>query len=173
MSAEDEQRIDVEATQEIEANVGLVVDPGLNRYVQYLRATLIARGRSQPDMHARIGPCQQKAVRHVIAITHICQAKALQPALLFIDGQHIRQRLAWMLKIGKRIDYRHAAVARQPFQRSMCKGTRNNAVHIPAQYGSDIPRETLEKAWGGNRNIGVYVRAKGGVPGVPRLPSTM
>ncbi|HQR45807.1 MAG TPA: ABC transporter permease [Thermoanaerobaculia bacterium] len=30
-----------------------------------------------------------------------------------------------------------------------------------------IPRETLEKAWGGNRSVGVYIRARGGVPGVP------
>jgi putative ABC transport system permease protein len=30
-----------------------------------------------------------------------------------------------------------------------------------------IPRETLCKAWGGNRNIGIYVQARGGVPGVP------
>ena len=30
-----------------------------------------------------------------------------------------------------------------------------------------IPRETLCKAWGANRNVGIYVRAKGGVPGVP------
>jgi len=30
-----------------------------------------------------------------------------------------------------------------------------------------IPRETLCKAWGANRNIGIYVQAKGGVPGVP------
>ena len=30
-----------------------------------------------------------------------------------------------------------------------------------------IPRETLCKAWGTNRNIAAYVRAKGGVPGVP------
>jgi putative ABC transport system permease protein len=30
-----------------------------------------------------------------------------------------------------------------------------------------IPRETLCKAWGANRNIAAYVRARGGVPGVP------
>jgi putative ABC transport system permease protein len=30
-----------------------------------------------------------------------------------------------------------------------------------------IPRETLCKAWGANRNIGIYIKAKGGVPGVP------
>jgi putative ABC transport system permease protein len=36
-----------------------------------------------------------------------------------------------------------------------------------------VPRETLEKAWGGNRNIGVYVRAKGGVPGVPASQDEM
>ncbi len=30
-----------------------------------------------------------------------------------------------------------------------------------------VPRETLCKAWGTNRNIAAYVRAKGGVPGVP------
>ena len=30
-----------------------------------------------------------------------------------------------------------------------------------------IPRETLCKAWGANRNVSIYVRAKGGVPGVP------
>jgi len=30
-----------------------------------------------------------------------------------------------------------------------------------------IPRETLCKAWGANRNVGIYVRARGGVPGVP------
>lgn len=30
-----------------------------------------------------------------------------------------------------------------------------------------VPRETLCKAWGANRNIGAYIRAKGGVPGVP------
>jgi putative ABC transport system permease protein len=30
-----------------------------------------------------------------------------------------------------------------------------------------IPREALCKAWGANRNIGIYVQAKGGVPGVP------
>ena len=28
-------------------------------------------------------------------------------------------------------------------------------------------RETLCKAWGANRNVSIYVRAKGGVPGVP------
>jgi putative ABC transport system permease protein len=30
-----------------------------------------------------------------------------------------------------------------------------------------IPRETLCKAWGSNRNISILVQAKGGVPGVP------
>jgi putative ABC transport system permease protein len=30
-----------------------------------------------------------------------------------------------------------------------------------------IPRETMAKAWGANRNISLYVKAKGGVPGVP------
>lgn len=30
-----------------------------------------------------------------------------------------------------------------------------------------IPRETLCKAWGSNRNINILVQAKGGVPGVP------
>jgi putative ABC transport system permease protein len=29
-----------------------------------------------------------------------------------------------------------------------------------------VPRESLCKAWGGNRNIAIYVKAKGGVPGV-------
>lgn len=29
-----------------------------------------------------------------------------------------------------------------------------------------VPRETLCKAWGGTRNIAIYVKAKGGVPGV-------
>ena len=30
-----------------------------------------------------------------------------------------------------------------------------------------IPRETLCKTWGSNRNIAIFVQAKGGVPGVP------
>src|SRR5664279_781043 len=30
-----------------------------------------------------------------------------------------------------------------------------------------IPRETLCKVWGANRQLGIYVQAKGGVPGVP------
>jgi|OpeIllAssembly_1097287.scaffolds.fasta_scaffold82205_2 putative ABC transport system permease protein len=30
-----------------------------------------------------------------------------------------------------------------------------------------IPRETLCKSWGANRNISIYIRARGGVPGVP------
>ncbi len=36
-----------------------------------------------------------------------------------------------------------------------------------------IPRETLTKVWGGNRSVGVYVRAKGGVPGVPASQDEM
>jgi len=36
-----------------------------------------------------------------------------------------------------------------------------------------IPRETLCKAWGGIRNIGIYVQAKGGVPGVPAAMDEM
>jgi putative ABC transport system permease protein len=30
-----------------------------------------------------------------------------------------------------------------------------------------IPRETLCKVWGANRSLGIYVQARGGVPGVP------
>jgi putative ABC transport system permease protein len=30
-----------------------------------------------------------------------------------------------------------------------------------------VPRETLCKAWGANRNASIYIRARGGVPGVP------
>lgn len=36
-----------------------------------------------------------------------------------------------------------------------------------------IPRETLCKAWGANRNIGILVQAKGGVPGVPAAMDEM
>jgi putative ABC transport system permease protein len=36
-----------------------------------------------------------------------------------------------------------------------------------------IPRETLCKAWGGIRNIGIFVQAKGGVPGVPAAMDEM
>ena len=36
-----------------------------------------------------------------------------------------------------------------------------------------IPRETLCKAWGANRNIGIFVQAKGGVPGVPAAMDEM
>jgi putative ABC transport system permease protein len=36
-----------------------------------------------------------------------------------------------------------------------------------------IPRETLCKAWGANRNIGLFVQAKGGVPGVPAAMDEM
>jgi predicted Zn-dependent protease len=47
MSAEDEQRIDVEATQEIEASVGLAQDPALNRYVGSVGRTLAAHSPRQ------------------------------------------------------------------------------------------------------------------------------
>src|SRR5882672_10070390 len=47
MSAEDEQRIDVEATQEIEANVGIAADPTLNRYVQSVGKALAAHSPRQ------------------------------------------------------------------------------------------------------------------------------
>ena len=36
-----------------------------------------------------------------------------------------------------------------------------------------VPRETLCKAWGANRNIGLFVQAKGGVPGVPAAMDEM
>ncbi len=47
MSAEDEQQIDVEATQEIEAYVGLVQDPALNRYVESVGRTLATHSPRQ------------------------------------------------------------------------------------------------------------------------------
>jgi predicted Zn-dependent protease len=47
MSAEDEQRIDLEATQEIEANVGLAADPTLNRYVESVGRSLAAHSPRQ------------------------------------------------------------------------------------------------------------------------------
>jgi predicted Zn-dependent protease len=50
MTAEDEQRIDVEATQEIEASVGLAADPSLNRYVESVGKALAAHSPRQ-DVH--------------------------------------------------------------------------------------------------------------------------
>src|SRR5262245_19901899 len=47
MSAEDEQQIDVEATQEIEASVGVVSDPALNRYVDGVGRTLATHSPRQ------------------------------------------------------------------------------------------------------------------------------
>lgn len=50
MSAEDEQRIDLEATQEIEASVGLAADPALNRYVASVGRSL-AKHSPRQDVH--------------------------------------------------------------------------------------------------------------------------
>ena len=47
MSAEDEQRIDVEATQEIAASVGVASDPALNRYVESVGRVLAAHSPRQ------------------------------------------------------------------------------------------------------------------------------
>ena len=47
MSSEDEQRVDVEATQEIEANVGIAADPALNRYVGSVGKALAAHSPRQ------------------------------------------------------------------------------------------------------------------------------
>src|SRR5262245_56441594 len=47
MSADDEQQIDVQATREIEATVGVAQDPALNRYVQELGRTLAAHSPRQ------------------------------------------------------------------------------------------------------------------------------
>jgi len=47
MSAEDEQQIDVMATQEIEATVGLAQDPALNRYVEALGRSLASHSPRQ------------------------------------------------------------------------------------------------------------------------------
>jgi predicted Zn-dependent protease len=47
MSAEDEQRIDVEATREVEASVGVAADPTLNRYVQSVGQALAAHSPRQ------------------------------------------------------------------------------------------------------------------------------
>jgi predicted Zn-dependent protease len=47
MTAEDEQRIDVEATHEIAASVGLASDPSLNRYVQSVGKALAAHSPRQ------------------------------------------------------------------------------------------------------------------------------
>jgi predicted Zn-dependent protease len=47
MSTDDEQRIDEEATAEIEANVGLVSDPELNRYVESVGRALVVNSPRQ------------------------------------------------------------------------------------------------------------------------------
>jgi predicted Zn-dependent protease len=47
MSAEDEQRIDVEATQEVEANLGTVQDPTLRRYVESVGQRVAAHSPRQ------------------------------------------------------------------------------------------------------------------------------
>ncbi|MEO6324416.1 MAG: ABC transporter permease [Thermoanaerobaculia bacterium] len=44
-------------------------------------------------------------------------------------------------------------------QGSVLGQSRDNVVYMP--------RETLCKAWGSNRNLSLYIKAKGGVPGVP------
>lgn len=44
-------------------------------------------------------------------------------------------------------------------QGSVLGQSKDNVVYIP--------RETLCKAWGANRNVSIYIKAKGGVPGVP------
>jgi predicted Zn-dependent protease len=47
MTAEDEQRVDLEATQEIESSVGLASDPSLNRYVESVGKALAAHSPRQ------------------------------------------------------------------------------------------------------------------------------
>src|SRR5262245_59608429 len=47
MSAEDEQRVDVEATQEVESTVGLAQDPALNRYVESVGRAVAAHSPRQ------------------------------------------------------------------------------------------------------------------------------
>src|SRR5262245_42990100 len=47
MSAEDEQRVDVEATQEVESTVGLAQDPALNRYVESVGRTVATHSPRQ------------------------------------------------------------------------------------------------------------------------------
>src|SRR5262245_27783754 len=47
MTAEDEQRVDLEATQEIESSVGLASDPSLNRYVESVGKTLAVHSPRQ------------------------------------------------------------------------------------------------------------------------------
>ena len=82
-------------------------------------------------------------MRYIIAVSHIRQLQAIQPAELFFQRENVRERLAWMIEIAQGIDDRNARPVREIVNRLLGERARDNrirpAVEIPCNVFQRLP----------------------------------
>ncbi len=66
---------------------------------------------------------------HIVSVANVCEFQAAQSAEAFLEREKVRQRLARMKAIGKRVDHRDPAVLRQAIQRPLRKYARDDSVN--------------------------------------------
>ena len=82
---------------------------------------LIAGRRGDRHMNAQSRAAQQQRVRHVVAVADIGKLQPAQPPEMFLQREHVGQRLAGMIEIAQRVDHRKARPARQFVYRLLAK----------------------------------------------------
>jgi hypothetical protein len=80
-------------------------------------------GPGDADVHAGRDPGEQVGVGHVVgSIPQVAHSEALEFALVFLDGQQVREQLAGVVVIAQGVDDRHPGVFRHRHQAGMRAG---------------------------------------------------
>src|SRR5208337_142779 len=120
----------------------------LNFGASFLRDTLgicndvcvgrVVGGSGNADVNAKAGGKIEKRVANVVAIADIGEFESFDGAELLLEGEEIRQRLARMKLVRKRVDNRNSDVGGHFFKDALFVDARHDALNPLLEISSDV-----------------------------------
>ena len=98
-----------------------------------LRIRLVARRSRDAYRRSQARASKQQRVRDIVSVPDVGQAAILHISETLHQGEIVRQRLARMFDITKRVDHRHTRVLRHAFDGLLRKSAQHNHVHPALQ----------------------------------------
>src|ERR1700733_1797129 len=80
-------------------------------------------------MRARASADAKERVANIIAVANIGKLQSAQSAETFLQGKEIRERLARMIAVGKRVNHRYGRVFRQRINRFLRERSRHDSLN--------------------------------------------
>src|SRR5215211_5428748 len=99
---------------------------------------LVAEGGGHGHVHAHLGPGEQQAVGHVVAVAEVAKADAGEVAPALADGLEVGQSLAGVGVVGEGVDHRDGAAPGQALQALLGEGAQHDGVDIARQDGRGV-----------------------------------